>query len=219
MKIIVLTAVVGGIDELAEIPAQSIPFERVFITDPALGITGNDRTQALWYKCNALDAAYGTTESRERPDVVIWLDGKIRPLAYDFVEQILTALEGHNIAGIRHHERKCIYQEVDHIEHCMRKGNAYLLARYKDKPLRRQVEAYRYFKYPPNAGLVDCCILAFRDNITTRGILAYWWRDVYKFDGFDQVALPFYARQFGEQIAPIDFKPNSFMYEPHKILK
>lgn len=212
MTISVITAVIGGIDQSKELPAQSVEFDRLYFTEPIGNISGNDRMQALYYKCNLHRLGIDS-------DVLIWLDGKVQPTCYDFIEQIVKALGDNDIAVLKHHERDCIYKEIDHIEHCMRKGNQYLLTRYKDKPIRKQVEAYRYFGYPVNNGLNDCCIIAVKNNDMMKRIFNQWWRDVYRCNGFDQVALPFYCWLNDVKIQPIVFKPGSFIDVPHTVLK
>lgn len=212
-KITVVTANIGGIDEDREIPAQSVDFERLYYT----GVDGpnpeaTDREKALWYKCHLPNISTA--------DITIWLDAKVNVLAYDFIQQILDALGEGNLAIMKHLYRGCIYQEIDHIEHCIKHGNAYLKTRYAGKPIRRQVEAYRYFGYPANAGLYDCCIIAVRNGSPgVHHVFKNWWHDVYDLKGFDQVALPFYAWLHGVKIQPIEFKPASFIDVPHKVLK
>lgn len=213
MKIAVITAVIGGIDKAKIFPEQSMKFEQHFFTEPPEGITGNDRMQALYYKCQmhrlGIDA-----------DVFIWLDGKVQPTTHDFIERIISALGYNRVAALKHHERDCIYKEIDHIENCMRHGNKYMLTRYKDKPIRKQVEAYRYFNYPANNGLFDCCIIAMHNNDRAREVSDSWWYDVYFANGFDQVALPFYAWKKGLKIQPINFKRDvEFKDVPHLVLK
>lgn len=214
LNITVVTAVIGGIDQQKEIPQQTVPYTREYFTDPpAAMIEGNDRMKALFYKCNL--PHYGG-------DIAIWLDGKVQITSPDFIEQIVAHMQDSDgLAVLKHHERKCIYTEVDHIEHCMKKGNQYLLTRYKDKPIRRQVEAYRYFGYPANAGLWDCCIIAVEPYTAgIKNIFANWWQDVYRCNGFDQTALPFHAWREGVKIKPIVFSQGSaFKDVPHLTLK
>lgn len=210
MYIRVVTAIIGGIDQPKEIPMQSFDYERFVYTNPPTAIEGNDRMKALYYKCHLPFSG---------EDITIWLDGKVHPTCYDFIEQIVNALGDNEIAILKHHERSCIYQEIDHIEHCMRKGNQYLLTRYKDKPIRRQVEAYRYFGYPANNGLNDCCIIATRDTKIMKEVFYEWWHDVYSCNGFDQVAIQYYCWKAGVKIQPIVFKPGSFIDVPHAVLK
>lgn len=211
MKIAVSTAVIGGIDQKKFIPEQTVEFERKFYTEPIDGVKGNDRMKALWYKCNPF--------KHTSADIHIWIDGKIQVQSANFIEQVITALGDKDIAVLKHHERSCIYQEVDHIEHCMKKGNEYLLTRYANKPIRKQVEAYRYFGYPANNGLNDCAIIVVRKWPTMVLALNEWWKDVYLCDGFDQTALQFHCWNNGIKIQPIIFTPGSYTDIPHVILK
>lgn len=210
MKITVRTAVIGGIDQQKEIPPQTVTFDRIVYTDPPEGVGGNDRMKALFYKCNPFSPD---------SDICIWIDGKIQVQSADFIEQIISALGDNDIAILKHGERHCIYQEVDHIEHCMQKGNQYLITRYANKPIRKQVEAYRYFGYPANNGLNDCCIIAMRNTPLVRKVCRDWWIDVYCNDAFDQTALQYHCWNNGVEIQSIIFKPGSFSDIPHVILK
>jgi len=212
MEVTIVTANIGGIDAEKQIPPQDTSYKRIYITEAPVHIDGNDRTKALYWKCQLYrrDPAAG---------IIIWLDAKVQPVAPDFISQILAALGDDEIAVLKHHERKCIYQEVDHIEHCMKKGNKYLQTRYATKPLRQQVEAYRYFGYPKNNGLNDCCIIAIRSTARIQQIFNQWWHDVYRLDGFDQIALQFYCWRAGVKIQPIVFTPGSFADIPHNLLK
>lgn len=208
-----ITANIGGIDDKKEIPDQSVEPIRRFYFEKINSYTladKTDREKALWFKTRYFN-------SFNVEDVTIWLDGKIQPLSYDFVQQILDALGDADLAAMKHLYRSCIYQEIDHIEHCIKHGNQYLTARYGNKPIRKQVEAYRYFGYPANAGLFDCCIIAFRATERVDRLTALWWEDIIFNKAFDQVAFPFWAWKHRVEIKPIVFKPNSFIDVPHKI--
>lgn len=208
MDISLTTAVIGGIDSRKEIPQQTVRFTRFFYEEPQPFIRGNDRMKALWYKTHILTYEH---------DVSIWLDGKIQPLSEDFIQQIIEALGNGEIAILKHAARSCIYQEVNHIVEEVRRGSEYLIPRYLNKPLRSQAAAYRYFGYPKNNGLFDCCIIAAKPSM--RKIFDLWWHDVYQLNGFDQIALPFYCWQAGVKIRPIVFRPDSFLDIPHEIIK
>lgn len=213
-KPIIVSAIIGGIDTPKIIPAQSVPFDEWHITEPPAGIAGNDRTQALYYKCNL------HTILPER-STIIWLDGKIQVTSPDFVKQIVEALYNsqHGLCILKHGERKCIYEEIDYIEKEMRRGSRYLKTRYADKPIRRQVEAYRYFGYGKNNGLNDCSIMAINNNDYTEPVYRDWWQDVYECNGFDQTAIQFHAWRHGVKITDLVFSPYSFKLVSHNLIK
>lgn len=207
MTISLTTAIIGGIDEVKSIPKQTVEYERLLFTYPHSSTAGmNPRNQALYYKTQPHD--YSTH------DICIWVDGKIQITSPDFIQQCIDALGDGNIAIMKHNERKCIYHEVDHIEHCIRKGNPYLTPRYAHRPIREQVEAYRTQGYPANAGLNDCCIFIVRNN-TINHILDKWWYECSQLDWFDQVSIRFLCWFYGQSINDIVFKPGTFKDVPH----
>lgn len=206
-KIEVVTAIIGGIDTVKDIPPQSVKYNRTIYTGPHSGTEHfNQRNQALFYKTQIHRTATA--------DLYIWIDGKIQIESPDFIEQCLDQLGSANIAILKHHERKCIYQEVDHIEHCIRKGNEYLKPRYEHRPLRIQVEAYRTMGYPVNAGLNDCCIFIVRGQTMAR-VFDKWWYECSEKDWFDQTSIRFLCWFFHEPIVSMVFKQGTFIDIPH----
>lgn len=217
MKVAVVTAIIGGIDEPKAIPRQTVEHERNLFTGPVIGtLHMTDRLQALWYKTQIHEAP-GMSDSGP-PDVFIWLDGKVQVQSADFLQQILDALGDGDIAVMKHLQRGCIYDEVKHIHHCIIHGNQYLATRYADKPLDQQISRYRAAGYPAKAGLYDCCIIAVRNNEKMKNVYEMWWAEVQK-GYFDQISLAFWCWAHLVKIKPIVFKPGSFIDVPHKILK
>lgn len=203
MQVALITAIIGGIDEVKEVPEQTIPFTRLLFTDPIEG--ANPRQQALYFKTQI--------HKLTTADYYIWIDGKIQITSSDFIQQCIDGLGAGNIAILKHHERKCIYQEVDHIEHCIKHGNPYLTPRYAHRPIRQQVEAYRTQGYPANAGLNDCCIFIVRGQ-TMAEIFEKWWYEC-QMDWFDQTSIRFLCWFYEQPINSIIFKPGSFKDIPH----
>ena len=211
MKIAHITAVIGGIDEQKEVPKQTLCADRYFYDKPAL-LQFNDRIEALFYKQQHHNLLPDY-------DLYIWTDGKVQIVANDFYEQLVNQLGENEIGILKHHERKCIYTETDHIYHCISKGNEYLRVRYEHRPLRTQVEQYRSMGYPVNNGLNDCCIFITRNTETVRNIFNKWWLVCSKYDHFDQTAIQYICWKAGVKIVPIEFRKGSFIDVPHKVLK
>jgi hypothetical protein len=201
MSVTLITAIYNGIDEDKEIPEQTIPFERQLFK----GQSDTPRKDALFYKTQI--HTLGDYE------YYIWIDGKVQITSSDFIAQCIEAIQGYDIAILKHHERNCIYQEVDHIEHCIRHGNPYLTPRYAHRPLRKQVEAYRTQGYPVKAGLNDCCIFIVRGQ-AMKEVFDKWWIEC-QMDWFDQISIRFLCWFYGKPIKSIVFKPGSFKDVPH----
>lgn len=206
MKIALVTAVIGGIDEIKEIPEQTLKFDRFLFTEPFKGTEHlSTRNQALYYKTQI--------HTLGDYDYYLWIDGKVQVTSNDFIEQCLAALKD-DIAILKHHERSCIYQEVDHIEHCIKKGNEYLKVRYAHRPLRKQADVYKSCGYPTNNGLNDCCIFVVRGQAMSK-VFNDWWYECSCFDWFDQISIQFLCWHNHKKINSIIFKPGSFQDIPH----
>lgn len=206
-----VTAIFGAIDEKKEVPEQSIEFNEHFFDETCLWMIDeltekSDRIKALWFKSQAHQVL---TE-----DIFLWIDGKIKITCYDFIEQCLNALGENDIAIMKHHWRSCIYEEVDHIEHCIKHSNEYLSTRYAHRPLRKEVEFYRSQGYPEKNGLNDCCVIIRRNNTKMNDMFDEWW-SLCKEDYFDQVAIQYLCWKGGVKIQPIIFKPGSYIDVPH----
>lgn len=214
MKIAVMTAIFGGIDVRKTIPEQTMFFKEEFFDETNCDLNNdlmpNDRQRALFFKT----MGHTMTDA----DIIIWVDGKIQITAPDFIEQCVDALGNNDIAIMKHLYRKCIYEEVDHIEHCIKHGNEYLTTRYAHRPIRKQVELYRAEGYPENNGLNDCCIIARRNNEMTNMIFDNWWQEC-QLEWFDQISIQYMAWRYGIKIHPIIFKSGSFVDTPHILLK
>jgi hypothetical protein len=207
MKISVATAIIGAVDTVKTIPDQTVKFNHTVYTGPKYGTEYlSPRNQALYYKTQI----HKLTDA----DFYIWIDGKVQITCDDFIAQCISAIQGADIAILKHHERNCIYKEVDHIYHCISKGNEYLAPRYANRPLREQAAAYKTQGYPTNAGLNDCCIFIVRGQ-QMNDVFAKWWYECSELDWFDQISIRFLCWFYGKKINDIVFKPGSFKDIPH----
>jgi len=213
VKITLISAIIGGIDDPKIYPAQSVEYDFRTFTEPGpdcpVGV--NDRIKALYYKTQM----YRISPESE---VLIWVDGKILPTCYDFVEQVVNALGENDIAILKHRDRSCIYEEINYIEKEIRMGSRYLRTRYGKRPIRKEVEYYRACGYPEKNGLNDCCIVAMKNNEQMKSVTNGWWSACHG-GAFDQIAIQFVCWREEVKIIPIVFKPGSFVHVKHKLLK
>lgn len=208
MKVALVTAVIGDIDTIKPVPEQTVLNDRLLFTEPFYGTQQyNPRIQALFYKTQLHQCG------DKDYDYYIWIDGKIQVTSPDFVQQCIDQLSANDIGILKHHERNCIYHEVDHIEHCISKGNQYLTPRYAHRPIRKQVEVYRTMGYPANNGLNDCKIMIVRGQAMAQ-VYDKWWHEC-KMDWFDQIAIKFLCWYYHKPISSMVFKPGTFNDVPH----
>lgn len=191
----IITAIIGNIDTVKPVPEQTVRHTRLLFTEPAAGVEHlNPRNQALYYKTQI--------HQLTTADYYIWVDGKIEITSDTFIQDCIDQLGDGVIGILKHHERNCIYREVDHIEHCIAKGNPYLTPRYAHRPIREQVEAYRTQGFPANAGLFDCKIMISRKTMITELIYSKWWHEC-QMDWFDQISIRFLCWFYGVEIKPL----------------
>jgi hypothetical protein len=186
MTIAWITSVFGGIDEPKEIPEQTVPFTHFHFSErnnPRFLDRFNNRTKALFFKSQA--------HKLIEADYYIYTDGKIQPTSPNFIEEAIKQLNGNSLGMQVHPVRNCIYEEVDHIEDEIKKGNLYLKVRYGNRPIREEVEFYRSEGYPKNNGLHDAAV--FIRTPETNGLFDKWWNHISDENTYDQICLEFLA--------------------------
>jgi len=218
MKIAVVTAIFGGMDNPKPFPEQSIPCDYFCFTEensPAPLPNLPDRLKAKYFKLQMHRVLPGY-------DYYVWIDGNIEVKNKEFVEFMTTNLL-YGIAIQRHHERETIEQEVEFI---LSSDNVYLTQRYGNQPLRQEYEWYLSEEMPPDAPLYACNIFAMSNDDDYRGTPSFfdmWWQIVLQWSWFDQSAFSFLAEDRPSITRVIDLGPMFdnpyFTLHPHEKLQ
>lgn len=212
MKLIVYTALIGGIDRLWGVLPGSYDVEHIaFVDKPKheVGLWGGQPPRLLegvdnigglptWRQevverkwSNRRTARhYKTLPHRYLPDADawLWLDANVRlrthPLA--FVEQHLRA----DIATLGHPDRRCLYSEA---KFCAKRG--------KDKraTLATQTGRYRREGMPTNWGLACTRVVIRRNTKAMRALGEAWWAEIKRHSVRDQVSLPYVCFKAGRR--------------------
>lgn len=189
----IYTAIFGGYDGLIEQPDIPGVDYICFTDDPDLRSSQWDvrmaparythpRMSAKWFKALAHKALpeYGIT---------IWIDGGTRLLTRQFVDVVVTCLEGADLALFRHPVRDTIRAEA---EFCTP------LPKYAGQPMIEQVEHYSAQGFADDNGLFAGGILGRRHpsrEIQRFGRL--WLRENRKWTYQDQLSLPYVLWKLG----------------------
>lgn len=219
MKIAVVTAIFGDMETPKPFVEQSVPCDRIVITEanspfPLPNLP--PRLQAKYFKLQP---------HRVWPeyDVFVWIDGNIEVKSPDFVKVMTENLSGIRIQ--RHHERQTIGEEIAHI---LESDNPYVTTRYGKQPLWEEYEYYLREGMPENAPLYSCNIFAWKYPLHRPAIAGFFdaWQDlVLSWSWFDQSAFAFLAwyysgKNFGVKIESIDlgqmFDNPYFTLHPHE---
>lgn len=219
MRIAVVTANMGGMDELKPFAEQSIQCERIYITDnnspfPFIGL--DDRRKARYFKLQA--------HKIYDHDVIVWLDGSVEIESQNFVYMLLDGLKDHDIVIGKHPDRKNIYQEAAYIVNQVSRGDKYLSARYNAAAIKNEAAYYRALGLPETFPLYACGIFARINTNKVNAMFDDWWNRDLQWANFDQNSFSFTAWRHQVVINGVDWLPsiyknNYFKLHAHKKLQ
>lgn len=218
VKIALVSANIGGIDNDLEIPAQTIPCDIVKYTENNLPFplpNLDNRTKARYIK---------TQLHRFLPDYdfFIWLDARVEITSPNFVETMLQSAEKKDMVCTLHNQRENVIQEMEfiinqiYVEH-----NAYLKERYEHQAMDLEYEFYLkdkeytqkgVFEYP----LVASGIFGMWNTKENNEFCNEWWQRCLEFSNFDQAFFCYLHFKFKKSVKYLNYQNNYFKVGKHK---
>jgi len=189
MKIAVVCANIGGIDEIRGIPKQNMEFTFHYYTESNIPFplpNLNNRLKSKYIKIMM---------HRFLPeyDAYVWIDGKVEVLTNHFVELMTANLDKNDICIFRHKDRRTAYEEIDFIIHHMSQGNNYLISRYANQSMDKERDFY-HNNLSAAAPLYETTLFARKRNEYTNFFFDEWWQRCIEFSYFDQSMFSVIAR-------------------------
>jgi hypothetical protein len=192
VRVCVMTAIFGGVDEARPMVEQSLPegaiYERFIYTEqntpfPLPNLP--ERLQAKYFKCNMAHAKPGY-------DVYVWIDGNVEVADPLFMGKLIAPLflDNTKITIQKHHERNTIKEEIDFI---LNSNNPYLTIRYGKQPLAAEYGYYIAQGMPHTAPLYSCNVFAHSNRNKAIQVMDEWWALCLQWSWFDQSAFSFLA--------------------------
>ena len=200
-KICILTASIGGIDNVCGIPKQNIDIDYKYYDDNNLPFPLNnlsDRLKARYLKSQ-------THRFLPNYDLYIWLDGRIKVEGNNFAQTFLQQAMDHDLAIYKHTERNNVYEELCYIDQQIGKGSPYLMARYKDQQLLKESLFYKNGGLPEDFPLFMGGFYARWNNKKVNDCFDEWWRRIIEFSYSDQTMLSYVAWEHQLNINAIEF--------------
>jgi hypothetical protein len=210
MRIVVYTAILGGIDRLwAPMPGTEDVQHVAFVDAPKFEVglwgsrppgvlpnSGSIGSRPVWEQ-RIVDAPWGTRRTARHykalphrylpdADVWIWVDGNVRPRVHP-AEIVRRYLHG-DLATYDHWDRRCLYVEAAFCAK-IRKDSADVLT--------KQAARYRAAGMPRNWGLAATRAVIRRNTEAMRDLNEAWWGEIEHASLRDQVSLPFVCWQAG----------------------
>jgi len=155
IKIAIITANVGGVDEVKPIPHQTIAYDYYYFDEtnlPENVILSGD---------NAFISKYPklmTHKLLPDYDIYIWIDGRVEVTSPNFIESMINGLG--DVRMTRHPQRQTIQEEFDFIDNLFEQKDEYVCSRYKQEDIAKQKEIITN----PDAALYACGVFARRNN-------------------------------------------------------
>lgn len=211
MRIAVITANIGGIDEVIPMVDQSVSCDYFLFTENNLPyplVSLDSRMRGKYLKIN--------THRFLSHDVFIWIDGRVEITSPFFVEMMIQKLKGNDVVISKHEYRHNVYEEITWIQDMMKGGNEYLLSRYSHEPFDDELEFYRREGLPQDFPLYMCGIFARWNNEKVNKVFRDWWIGNLEYSCFDQAYFSYVAWKRGLEITGMH---HSEMYQYLKIGK
>lgn len=214
MKIALITANIGGIDDVLEIPEQTMTFDRIVYAEQNLPYplpNFDNRTRARYFKMMPHRYLPGY-------DIYIWLDGRVQVTSNKFIEEFVRKLTGHDFVCTLHpSDRKHIYDELKFILHEMNKGNHYLISRYGHQYMRKELEFYYANNFSvDNNPLLSSGMFARLNSPDANACCAEWFMRSLEFTNFDQAMLSYVLDEFKMKVNHINYTNEIFTVLKHK---
>ena len=205
MKIAVITANLGGIDNVHPFAPQDIEFDRIYITDennPYPFHTVDSRLAAKFFKILPHIAFPGY-------DIYIWVDANVEILSPNFVSGIIDRMCSVSIS--RHPFRKTIGDEAHFIADAIKHGDTYLSVRYNAASILAEAA-----NYGSDLPLYWCGLFARKNEPHINKMAEMWYIDNVQWTNFDQLSFPF---EFSEAVIKEMNWGNFYENETYKIHK
>ena len=212
MKIAIIRANIGGIDEVLPIPNQTIKFDSFVYDETNLPYSlpnFDNRTKARYLKIMPHRYLPGY-------DFYIWLDGRVEVTSELFVEGFLHELQGKQMVCTLHKDRENCFDELKHMLHEMNKGNHYLISRYGKQNLRRELDLLYDKDFPKEFPLLASGMFIRKNNYLLNKFFEDWFFKCLEYTNFDQVMMCYCLHLHGIPFNTIPYENDLFKVLKHK---
>lgn len=212
MNTVILSANVGGIDEVYGMPKQNTPCDHRYYFDhnlPCPMPNLNNRLKAKYCKLQ--------THRFLNHSTFIWHDSRIKIISKDFASIFKEQLSDYDMVIFRHEERESPYKEIEYILENIESGNNYLLSRYGNQQISKEIEFMVAKGIPEDTPLYHCNLFARRNNKKVNAAFDEWWKLCLEYSYFDQALFSFIAWKYELKINSEPLRDPFKIYEtnPH----
>lgn len=196
MKILVLSANLGGFDKPVEHAPQSLKADYHTFTDENFPPRSKSMTLRLQSKIPKffgwqLIAGY---------DYYVWLDANFALAREDSLKYLIDSVENYDIAVFKHPVRPNIKQEVRYTRKGIKQGSQYMVGRYTGEYLKEQYRVIaKDIGYEDNL-LVCGGVFVYRNIPSIQAMFKEWWYHVSRYIVEDQISFPYALKKSGVRV-------------------
>lgn len=207
-KIAVITANLGGMDQLMDHQKQSMAFDNFVYTDenfPPRFNAMTPRLQAKIPKCFGWQLAPGY-------DYYLWLDSTMALASPDALQYFYDQCQGYDVVVLRHPTHPNVRQEARYTRKGIKQEARYIVARYKNEFLKEEMDEIEADKEFVDDALVNGGVFMYRNIPEVREMLKEWWYHISRYIIQDQISFPYVLQKSGLRI---NVRPDVFSNTPY----
>lgn len=200
MKICVISANLGGIDNPTIHVEQSIPYDYFLYTDENFPPRFNSFTPRLQAK---IPKFFGW-QLKPGYDYYVWLDSSISLDQPNTLEWLIRQCDSVEIATLKHDKRTTIESEYLRTKKGVREESMYYVTRYVNEWIDEQMAEIKADKNYVDDTLCAAGVFIYKNTPGIQGMLKEWWYHVSRYLNQDQLAFPFVLKNSGVKYKIID---------------
>lgn len=212
MKIAVISANLGGLDQSTEHVPQSIAYDYFMFTDKNFPPRFNAMTPRLQAK---IPKFFGW-QLAPGYDYYLWIDGNMTLSNSDSLKYFYDNCQGYDVVVLKHPVRPDIRQEVRYTRKGIKQQAMYMVKRYTNELLKEQYDAIRSDKDFVDDFLVNGGVLMYRNTPKVQRMLKEWWYHVSRYIVQDQISFPYVLKKSGVKI---NIRPDDIRHCLHVTIK
>ncbi len=199
MRIAILTANIGSLDDVRPPVTQTVDYELCYFTENTLPFP-------LPNLDNRMKGKYFKTQAHKflDHDIFIWVDASVDIINEDFVKHILRHLTNTDVISSLHAQRTNPYDELAYVIDKMKAGDKYLLRRYAKQPLYAEYAFYEEQGLPKDYPLYNCWFFARWNSARVNEAFDLWWDIILRYSNFDQTQFSYAVWKCGLKVVAID---------------
>lgn len=203
MRILVVSANLGGFDKQQEHVKQSVGCDFFVFTDENFPPRFNAMTSRLQARIPKM------TSWQMKPDYdyYLWVDSSCRLSSPDSVKWFLEQLGDSDAAFFKHPHRQTIQEEADYLKYRLSINCPYITPRYENERIDDQLAVV-----DPEASLYASTAFIYRNTQASRDLLTLWWLHTSLYHSIDQLSLSKVIIDSGADVQTI---PDNYLKIPY----